>query len=211
MEGLLQFFQQSGGVFAVHLGVMELERDGKRGLQPAFAIAAPGHEGVVEDAAVLIDDAVEFCARDCRCADYHSVFVQDVLTGPADGLCQTQVIGIKRLQVVAEGNVAETESALDVIRYHIDGHAVVFVQLPLLGQHVKLLNLRCSTADAPAQQHVEFHAPFPAHLTQPGHIERLRECHHRHGRLRPQFEGDGSIVVLGIDFLFHHSITKLRG
>ena len=53
MNGLLQFFQESGGVRAVHLGMMELEGDGERHLQPAFAITAPREEGVVVDAAVL--------------------------------------------------------------------------------------------------------------------------------------------------------------
>ena len=52
-----------------------------------------------------------------------------------------QVIGVKRLQVVGDGNIAETESALDIISYHVDGHAVVSVQFPILWQHVKLLYL----------------------------------------------------------------------
>ena len=126
-------------MLTVHLGVMELEGDGERRLQPAFAVAAPSEEGIGEDAAVLVDDAVEFRASHCRCAHDDGFIVEDVLTSLADGLCQMQVIGIKPLQVVADGNVAETESALYVVRYHINGHAVVFVQLPVLGQHVKLL------------------------------------------------------------------------
>ena len=69
IDSLLQFFKEVGGMAAVHLGMMELEGDGERGLQPALAIAAPGEEGIGEDTAVLVDDAVEFCACDCRCAD----------------------------------------------------------------------------------------------------------------------------------------------
>jgi hypothetical protein len=41
MNGLLQFFQESGSVRAVHLGMMELEGDGERHLQQAFAVTAP--------------------------------------------------------------------------------------------------------------------------------------------------------------------------
>ena len=61
----LQFFQEPGGVLAVHLGVMELEGDGQRCLQPSFAITAPDQEGAVEDAAILIGNTVELCACDC--------------------------------------------------------------------------------------------------------------------------------------------------
>ena len=49
-------------MLAVHLGVVELEGDGERGLQPSFAITAPSQEGIVENAAVLVDDAVELRA-----------------------------------------------------------------------------------------------------------------------------------------------------
>ena len=140
----LQFFQELGGVGTVHLGVMKLEGDGQGGLQPTFTIAAPGEEGIGKDAAVLIDDAVEFRARDSRCADDDGFIIQDVLTRLADGLCQMQVVGIKCLQIIGDGHVAETESALNVIRYYVDGHAVVFVQLPdhtrlSFWQYVKLV------------------------------------------------------------------------
>ena len=137
----MQFFQESGGVLAIHLGVMELEGDGQRRLQPTFAVAAPRQKGIVEDATILVGDAVEFRARDCRCADDDGFVVQDVLAGLADGLCQVQVVGIKRLQIVGDGHVTEAQSALDVISYHIDGHAIVSVQFPVLWQHIELLNL----------------------------------------------------------------------
>ena len=106
---------------------MELEGDGQRRLKPALAIAAPSQEGIGKDAAVLVDDAVEFRARQCRSADYHGFVVQDILTGLADGIRQMYVIGIKLFQIIADGNVAEAESPLYVIRYHVDGHAVVSV------------------------------------------------------------------------------------
>lgn len=106
---------------------MELEGDGERRLQPAFAISAPCQEGISVDAAVLVDNAVEFRASHCRRADYHSLIIQYVLTGLADGFCQMQLIGIKLLQIVIDGNVAETESAFYIIHYHVDSHTVIFV------------------------------------------------------------------------------------
>ena len=120
------------------------------------------------------------------------------------------VVGIKHLQVVADSHIAEAESALDIIGYHVDGHAVVFIQLSILWQHIELLNLRCSLADAPAQQHVELEPSLSARLAQSRHVEGLGECHHGHGRLCPQLEDNGPVRVLGIDFLFHRFLFVSR-
>ena len=136
---------------AVHLCVMELEGDGQRGLQPALAIVAPSEEGVSVDAAVLVDDAVEFRPGQSRCAHDDGLLVQDVLTGLANCLSQVQVVGVELLQVVGDGNVAETEPALYVIHNHIDGHVVVFVQFPVMWQHIELLYPGGRLADAPAE------------------------------------------------------------
>ena len=112
---------------AVHLGVVELEGDGQSHFEPMLAISAPGQEGVGVNAVVLVDYAVEFRAGHRRRADYHSLMVKNVLTGLADGLRQMQVVGVKRLQIVTDGNVAEAESAPYVLHYHVDGHTVVLV------------------------------------------------------------------------------------
>ena len=45
---MLQILEVLGGMTAVHLGMMELHGDGKPHLEPTFAIAAPGQEGVIE-------------------------------------------------------------------------------------------------------------------------------------------------------------------
>jgi hypothetical protein len=58
-------------------------------------------------------------------------------------------------------------------------------------------------SDAPAEQHVELHSAPAANLTQPRHIEGLRERHHRHWRFHPQLKCYRPIGLLGIDFLFH--------
>ena len=46
---------------------------------------------------------------------------------------------MKILMIGGDGHVAEAQSALDVISYHIDGHTVVSVQLSVLRQHVELV------------------------------------------------------------------------
>ena len=111
----------------IHLGVVELEGEWEGGLEPSFVVTAPRHEGIVEDATVLIDDAVELCAGDCRGAHNDGFGVEHVLTGVANGVCQMQVVGIEGLQIIADSHIAEAESTLDVIYYHIDGHVVVLV------------------------------------------------------------------------------------
>ena len=43
---------------AVHLGMMDLEADGQRGLEQSLAVSSPGEERIVPDAAILVNDAV---------------------------------------------------------------------------------------------------------------------------------------------------------
>ncbi len=93
------------------------------------AVSAPQHHRVVELAAVLIGNAVEFRPGQCRCADNDCFIVKGVLTGLADGLCQVKVMGVKLLQTVSDGNVAEAESALCVV-YNFDCKYYIFVFTP---------------------------------------------------------------------------------
>ncbi len=92
--------------------MMELEGDGERGFEPAFTIFAPCQERIV-DYAVLVDNAIEFRTCHSRCADFGGIIVQEVLAGLDGGLCQMNVIGIEPLQIVGNGNVAETKLTLD--------------------------------------------------------------------------------------------------
>ena len=206
IDSLLQFFKEMCGMPSVHLGMMELKGDGERGFQPTLAIAAPGQEGIGEDAAVLVDDAVEFRPGQSRCAHDDSILVQNVLTGLANGLSQVQVVGVELLQIIRDGNVAETESTFDVIYDHVDSHAVVFVQFPVMWQHIELLYPGGRLANAPAEQHIELQSAPPADPAESRHVEGLSERHHRHGRLHPQFERHRPTGFFGIDFLFHHFI-----
>ena len=82
---------------SVHLCVMKLEGDGQSHLEPMLAVSAPQHHRVVELAAVLIGNAVEFRPGQGRCADNDCFIVKGVLTGLADGLCQVKVMGVKYL------------------------------------------------------------------------------------------------------------------
>ena len=51
----LQDVEEAGGVGAVHLGVVELERDAERCTEKSAAVPAPYQKRVVEDAAVHAD------------------------------------------------------------------------------------------------------------------------------------------------------------
>ena len=183
---------------------MELEGDGERGFEPAFTIFAPCQERIV-DYAVLVDNAIEFRTCHSRCADFGGIIVQEVLAGLAGGLCQMNVIGIEPLQIVGNGNVAETKLTLDVLYDHVYDQMVVLIQFPVLWRQVKLLDPRCRLADAPAQEHIEFQPAPTARLTQPRHVEGLCKRHHRHGRIHPQPERLCSRGLFGIKFLFHIS------
>ena len=55
---LLQVVQESRCVRAVHLGVMELERNGQRAFSKAVPVFSPNQERIVEYAAVHADCSV---------------------------------------------------------------------------------------------------------------------------------------------------------
>lgn len=89
----------------VHLGVVELERDGERGLEQAAYVPAPDEERVAEDAAVHADCAVNLVSRQRRGTDNHAV--RQVVVGA--GLChlfrETQVILLKGFQIIRESQI----------------------------------------------------------------------------------------------------------
>ena len=203
MDFGLQVFQESGGLATIHLRMMKLERDGERGLEPAAPVSAPGEEGVVVDAAVLVDDAVEFGAHHRRCSDECGALVVDGLAGGGRLLRNPVVVAAELLQVGAVGHVAVGDAALGGVYNHIDGQAVELVELPLFRQQIALFDAACGPADAPAQEHVEFHALPPTYLSEPRHVEGLEERHHGHGRLHPHREGLRPGGLLGGYFLFH--------
>ena len=59
---------------AVHLRVMELEREGQVIPQPFLFVSAPDNERIIENAAVHADGSVDFRVDNGGCADDHTVF-----------------------------------------------------------------------------------------------------------------------------------------
>ena len=53
---LLQQRQEPGALSAIHLYMMVLQRNGKQGLEPAFAVLAPHHHGIHELVGVLVEN-----------------------------------------------------------------------------------------------------------------------------------------------------------
>lgn len=103
---MLQQFEEAGGVCAVHLGVMELERYGERGFKPPFPISAPDYEGVVVDAAIHADGAVDVAFRQCRGADDHAVGDVVVLACRSGLPCEIQVVVVEGAQAAGIWDVA---------------------------------------------------------------------------------------------------------
>jgi len=191
----------------IHLGMMELHGDGKGYFEPTFTIAAPRQEGVIENTRVLVDDAVELGGRHGRCADNHRLLVKGALAGVDGRLRHPLVIGCKLLKIITIGHIARTDIALFMVHNHVDGQAVVLVQLAILGQQVELCTICGSTAHAPAQQRVKLYAPALAHLIQSRYIERLGKRNHGHGRFHPKSESLSPAGILRINFLFHCGYT----
>ena len=48
VDGFLQPVEEARGLETVHLGVLELERDGQRRFEEPSAVFAPGQEGIGE-------------------------------------------------------------------------------------------------------------------------------------------------------------------
>lgn len=192
---------------AIHLGMMELHGDGKPHLEPTFAIAAPSQEGVIENTRVLVDDAVELGGRHGRCADNHRLLVKGALAGVDGRLRHPIVIGCKLLKIIAVGHIARTDIALFMVHNHVDGQAVVLVQLAVLRQQVELWSIYGSTPHAPAQQRVKLYAPALANLIQARYIKRLSKRNHGHGRFHPKSESLSPAGILRINFLFHCGYT----
>ncbi len=178
---LLEFIEESGGVSAVHLHVVELEGDRQGGPQPALAVAAPHHHRIAELVGVLVDDTVEFGDRHRRCAYHHRIIYEGALARRAGRLCQIRIVLAELFQIICIQDVARVDATFFVVHYHVDGKPIVLIQFPLLRQQIELVHPTGNFADAPAQEHIEFHIPATTYLRQSRHIERLRERHHRHG------------------------------
>ena len=103
---LLQSVEEARRMGAVHLGVVELERDRKRSLQPTAPAFAPNHERIVEYAAVHAYGTIDLILRQRRSADNHAVGQIVVRTRFGHLPCKSQIVVVEPLQIVRKGNVA---------------------------------------------------------------------------------------------------------
>ena len=70
----MQVLQKCACVCAVHLRVMELEREGQVIPKPFLFVSPPDDERIIENAAVHADSSVDFRIYDGGSADDHTVF-----------------------------------------------------------------------------------------------------------------------------------------
>ena len=145
---------------AVHLCMMELERDGKGDFSPLLAITAPHHHRIAELISVLVDNAIQFCLYHGRCADNHMVIEKRTLAFSCCVCGQILVIVTKLLQIVGVGNVARVNATPAILHDDVDSKTVVLEQFSLLGQHIELLDATGRLSYAPTKEHIE-PIPFP--------------------------------------------------
>ena len=200
---LLQPFQEEGCLAAVELGMVELQGNSQLGSEPAPSVSAPGEEGVVVDARVLVDDAVQLRAHHGRRPYNHGFVVVDVPARRGRFLRQPVVVAAELLDVGRVGDIAVADATLHVVHDHVDGQAVEAEQLAVLRQQVAFRHLAGGLADAPAQEHIEFQFLPTAQAAQAGRVKGLDERHHRHRRFHPQFKSPCPASFVGVDFLFH--------
>ena len=70
----LQVFQKCSCVCAVHLRVVELERERQVIPEPFLFVPAPDNKGIIENTAVHTNSSVNFRIYDSGRADDHTVF-----------------------------------------------------------------------------------------------------------------------------------------
>ena len=92
------------------------------------------------------------------------------------------IVAIELLYVIGERNVAGADASLAILYNDVDGKPVVAIQLAVYRQRIELIHLARRLTYAPAHQHGEFHSALFADLYQAANIQRLHQCHHRHGR-----------------------------
>ena len=125
----MQSVEEACGMGAVHLGVVELERDRKRSLQPTAPVFAPNHERIVEYPAVHAHGTIDLVLRKGRSADDHAVRQIVVRIRFSHLPRESQVVVIEPPQIVGKGNIARTDLAPPVCDDGIDCDRIVLYQL----------------------------------------------------------------------------------
>ena len=186
VDCLLEAVEEAGGFEAVHLGVVELEGDGQRGLEEPPPVFAPSQEGVGEHLGVDAHHRVDFAFWQRRGVDGHVLFGQEVvLVGVVDLACQPEVVFVELADVLREGYVAEMGFALGGHHDGVYRQAVVLPQVSTGKQGVELGDRACRMADAPTHQHVGLQPSSPAQRDKPADMEGLGDGHFRHRGIFP--------------------------
>ena len=149
---------------AVHLGMMELKRDGECSLEPPLAIFAPHHHRVVELVSILVHDAVKLCMNHSRGPYYHAVLQERASTRSRGLRCERLVCLDECGNICGEWDVAGIDTSLTVVYDDVDCHGVELVQLAFVGKEIEFLYLRCSFSNTPAKEGIEFNAQLLACL-----------------------------------------------
>ena len=75
LQRLRQHLKKIRRISAVHLNVMELKRYGQSYSEPMLSVFTPREKRVAVNAGILVDNAVDFGAGNCRCANDCRAFV----------------------------------------------------------------------------------------------------------------------------------------
>ena len=173
----------------------------------------PHKKGVVVTPGVDVDRAVDLVPRQRGSADDHIVLTQFIaLPALANLSGEFPIVLGKLLQIDGNGDVTSSDTAVLGTHHRIDCQTVILHQLVIHRKQVKVLHPGSRLSDAPAQEHIEFVAPFPAQAHQCRHIQCLHQRHHGHGRLHPQFKGHRPGGAFGIYFshTILHSTRRIR-
>ena len=203
-HSLLQPIEEARRLETVHLGVVELERDGQRRFEEPSAVFAPGQERIGEQFGIDTCHTVNLAFRQRRSVNGHifvaekMVFVRVVhLTG------QPQILFVELMNILRKGNIAEANGAVRCLHNGVDRQTIVQPQMSAGRQRIELLDRACRMSDAPAYQHIGLHPAPLGDLNQSGDIEGLENGHLRHPSRFPQLESKSARRVFGVDFVFH--------
>ena len=127
---------------AVHLGVMELERNRQQIPKQLLSVPAPDHEGVIENTAVHAHRTIDLRIYNGGCTDHHTCFGQiSVLTGLRYLPSILQVICIELLQIIRLQNIAGAYLSRFILDDGIDRNCLISDQLLTHGQSIELLDV----------------------------------------------------------------------
>ena len=141
---------------AVHLSMVELERQLQRCPEKPLMIFAPDDEWIVENAAVHAGGAVDLGIHDGGGADDHAVGQIVIFTAFSNFVCQQQVVSAELRKVGAKRHIAGADLAGFVFYDSVHRDAVILQQLASNREQVKLLDLAGSLVNTPAEKHIEF-------------------------------------------------------